>query len=83
MSVAVSKGCTVKGTNIKSAFLQGKEIQLDVYIKAPCEKAKRPAGKLWKLKTLYKLNDAVRMFYDTLEGHSNKEDEKKRGIMGR
>ena len=79
MSVAVSKGCTVKGTNIKSAFLQGKEIQLDVYIKAPCEEARRPAGKLWKLKTLYNLNDAVRMFYDTLEGHSNKRMRKNEG----
>ena len=49
MSVAVSKGWTVKGTNIKSAFLHGKEIQRDVYINPRCE-AKRPAGKLWKLK---------------------------------
>ena len=44
MSVAVSKGWTVKGTDIKSAFLQEKEIQKNVYIKPPCE-AKRPAGK--------------------------------------
>ena len=51
MSVAVSKGWTVKGTDMKSAFLQGKEIKRDVYIKPPCE-AKRPAGKLWKLKKL-------------------------------
>ena len=37
MSVAVSKGWTVKGIDIKSVFLQGKEIQRDVYIKPPCE----------------------------------------------
>ena len=62
MSVAVSKGWTVKGTDIKSAFLQGKEIQRDVYIKPPCE-AKRSAGKLWKLeKAVYGLNDAARTF---------------------
>ena len=66
MSVAVSKGWTVKATDIKSAFLQGKEIQRDVYIKPPYE-AKRPAGKLWKLKkTLYGLNDAERKFYDSI-----------------
>ena len=53
MSVVVSKGWTVKGTDIKSEFLQGKEIQRDVYIKPLCE-AKTPAGKLWKLnRTLY------------------------------
>ena len=66
MSVAVSKGWTVKGTDIKSAFLQGKKIKRNVYIKLPCE-AKRPAGKLWKLKkTLYGLNDAARKFYDSI-----------------
>ena len=60
------KGWTVKGPDIKSAFLQGKEIQRDVYIKPPCE-AKRPAGKIWKLKkTLYGLNDAAPKFYDSI-----------------
>lgn len=67
MAVAVSKGWTIKGTDIKSAFLQGKEIQRDVYIKPPRE-AKRPTGKLWKLKkTLYGLNDAARKFYDSIQ----------------
>ena len=32
MSVVVSKDWTVKGTDMKSAFPQGKEIQRDVYI---------------------------------------------------
>ena len=35
----------MKGTDIKSAFLQGKEIHQVVCIKPPCE-AKRSAGKL-------------------------------------
>ena len=66
MSIAVSKYWTVKGTNRKSAFLQGKEIQPDVYIKPPCE-AKRPAENLWKLKkTLYGLNDATQKSYDSI-----------------
>ena len=70
MSTAVSKGWTVKGTNIKPTFLQGKEIQQDVYIKPPCE-TERPAGKLWKLKkTLYGLNDAARKFNESIREES-------------
>ena len=66
MSIAVSNGWTVKGTNIKPTFLQGKEIQRDVYIKPPCE-TKRPARKLWKLKkTLYGFNDAARKFNESI-----------------
>jgi hypothetical protein len=48
LTVVASKQWEIKTTDIKSAFLQGKEIERDVFIKPPKEaKAK---GKLWKLK---------------------------------
>ena len=55
-----------RGWSIKSAFLQGKEIQRNVFIKPPIE-AKRGPGKVWKLrKTLYELVDAARQFYESV-----------------
>ena len=53
----------VKTTDIKSAFLQGKTLDRDVYLIPPKE-AHTERGKLWKLKhCLYGLNDAARQFY--------------------
>ena len=47
--------------DIKSAFLQGRPITRELYVKPPKEVA---AGKLWKLKKcLYGLNDAAREWY--------------------
>ena len=53
-------------TGIKSAFLHGKEIGRDVYIKPPSE-SKTPKSFIWKLKHgLYGLKDGTRQFYDRL-----------------
>ena len=56
----------VKTTDIKSAFLQGKLLDRDVYLMPPKEAGVHD-GKLWKLKhCLYGLNDAVRQFYQSI-----------------
>ena len=63
---AINKGWTLKSTDIKCAFLQGNEMQRDVFIKPPTE-AKREARKVWRLKkTLYGLVDAAKQFYNSV-----------------
>jgi len=53
---------TVSTTDIKSAFLQGQDLDRDIFIKPPNGFEER--HKLWKLKKcLYGLNDAARKFY--------------------
>ena len=67
MSVAASEGWLVKTTDVKSAFLQGKRLDREVYIKPPKE-AIGTSGCLWRLKhCLYGLNDAARHFYISVE----------------
>ena len=52
---------TIHSVDVKSAFLQGKEINRDVYVK-PSQEAE--TDKLWKLKTtVYGLFDAPRVWY--------------------
>ena len=52
---------TIHSVDVKSAFLQGKEINRDVYVK-PSQEAE--TDKLWKLKTtVYGLCDAPRVWY--------------------
>ena len=52
----------IRTTDIKSAFLQGKELQRTVFISPP--KEAQAKGKLWKLKRcIYGLNDASRQFF--------------------
>ena len=54
---------TVKTTDIKSAFLQGRELMREVYVKPPKESS-TPKGMIWKLKHgLYGLKDGARQFY--------------------
>lgn len=66
ISIAASKGWPIKTTDIKSAFLQGKIMDRDVYLIPPKE-AYLDKGKLWKLKhCLYGLNDAARHFYQSV-----------------
>ena len=66
ITTAMSRGWSIKSSDIKSAFLQGKEIQRDAFIKPPIE-AKRGHGKVWKLKkTLYGLIDAARQFHESV-----------------
>ena len=59
LAVPASKRWKVKTTDIKSAFLQGKELDRDVYIKPPKE-SETPKGFIWKLKHgLYGLKDGA------------------------
>jgi hypothetical protein len=63
LAIASSKHWKVSTTDIKSAFLQGRKMERDVYIVPPKE-ACIEKGTLWKLKRcLYGLNDAARHFY--------------------
>ena len=58
IAIAATNRWRVKSLDIKSAFLQGKKIDREVYVKPPKEFQN---GKLWKLqKALYGLNDAAR-----------------------
>ena len=66
LAVAALHNWTVKTTDIKSAFLQGKDIGRDIFLKPPKE-ANAPPGVVWKLKkSLYGLNDGARQFYLSL-----------------
>ena len=59
--LSVASSWKVKTIDIKSAFLQGREIQRELYVKPP---AKVSNGKLWRLKKcLYGLNDSAREWY--------------------
>lgn len=61
--MAGSKRWIIKTTDIKFAFLQGNQLQRDVYIKPPKE-SDTPVGFVWKLKHgLYGLKDGARQFY--------------------
>nr|XP_034319149.1 uncharacterized protein LOC109620710 [Crassostrea gigas] len=63
LAVAGSKRWIIKTTDIKSAFLQGNQLQRDVYIKPPKE-SDIPVGFVWKLKHgLYGLKDGARQIY--------------------
>ena len=68
--VATSNKWTVKVLDIKSAFLQGRDIEREVYVKPPVEAGK---GIVWKLKkTIYGLNDASRKWYLQIKGSLEK-----------
>ena len=71
LSIAASKGWTIKSTDIKSAFLQSDEIDRIVYVKPPVEAA--CPDKVWRLKKgLYGLNDAARQFFLSLTKELNR-----------
>ena len=64
LAVNASKSWNVHSLDIKSAFLQGKDIGRDVFLKTPIEVRN---GNLWKLKTtVYGLCDAPRVWYLTV-----------------
>ena len=68
LSVAALQKWTVKTTDIKSAFLLGKILDRDIYIKPPTE-SKVPQHIIWKLKHgLYGLKDGARQFYESVKG---------------
>ena len=63
LALAASNRWQVETTDIKSAFLQGVDIDRDVYVKPPRE-ANVEKNKIWKLlKCLYGLKDASRQWY--------------------
>lgn len=62
LGIAGTKGWKVHSLDVKAAFLQGKEIEREVYIKPPSEF--RKSKMLWKLKkVVYGLCDASRNWY--------------------
>ena len=61
-AIIASKGWRCNGIDVKAAFLQGKTIDRDVYIKPPPEIESQNI--LWKLNVcVYGLNDASRTWY--------------------
>ena len=63
LAISSINNWTIKTTDIKSAFLQGREIRRDVYIKPPKE-SDTAKGVIWRLKHgLYGLKDGARQFY--------------------
>ena len=63
LAMAASKGWKVVSSDVKSAFLQGKEITREVIMKPPPE-ANTRAGVLWRLNVaLYGLDDASLQFH--------------------
>ena len=75
MAIAAHHKWPLKTTDIKYAFLQGKDIERVVYVTPPKEAQNRNQWRIWRLKkSLYGLNDA-RQFYDSIE-----EELKKLGV---
>ena len=65
LAMAVNKGWKIKTTDVKSAFLEGKELGREVYLSPPKEMKRE--GFIRRLKRcLYGLNDAARQFYQTV-----------------
>ena len=63
LAISSINNWTIKTTDIKSAFLQGREIRRNVYVKPPKE-SDTAKGIIWKLKHgLYGLKDGARQFY--------------------
>ena len=61
IAVIITDGWEINSPDIKSAFLQGKEISRDLFVKPPKE---AKTDNLWKLlKTVYGLNDASGTWY--------------------
>ena len=64
LSLILKHGWKTKTLDVKTAYLQGKEISRTVYLQPP-EEAK--TDKVWKLrKTVYGLKDAARAWYDSV-----------------
>ena len=62
ISIIASKEWTINSLDVKAAFLQGKQLDREVYLIPPPEA--KVSGKLWKLKrAVYGLNDASRFWY--------------------
>ena len=63
LAIAASMKWVIKTTDIKSAFLQGKELDREVYLRPPVE-SHTPSNIIWKLKHgLYGQKDGARQFF--------------------
>ena len=61
--ITSTMGWKIQSLDITSAFLQGNDIERDVFLKPPLEASRD--GLIWKLKRcIYGLNDALRAWYD-------------------
>ena len=74
LMIAANNNWLIRSLDVKCAFLQGKEIQREVFLKPPCE---ANTDMVWKLrKTIYGLGEASRQWYlklkETLESLSMK-----------
>ena len=63
LAICRAKGWILETSDVKSAFLQGHDLDRDVHVQPPVE-AGVPKNKLWKLNiALYGLNDASLQFF--------------------
>lgn len=63
LAVSANKGWALRPVDISASFLQGREIDIEVYIR-PLPAFKKP-GIIWKQKKgLYGLKEAARLWYD-------------------
>ena len=68
LAIMASNHWTCKSMDIKTAFLQGKELDRLVYLEPPKE-TNVPPGYIWKLsKCVHGLSDASKSSYLTLRG---------------
>jgi len=65
LAIAANQGFELRAVDISAAFLQGRELDREVYVRPPPEF--RKPGVVWKLlKGLYGLKEAARLWYDKL-----------------
>ena len=65
LALISTHGWSCKSVDIRCAFLQGKQINREVFVRPPPE---FDEGKLWRLKkSVYGLNDAAKAWYETLK----------------
>ena len=66
LTIASAKGWPIETVDVKSAFLQGTQLEREVFVKPP--KESNTPNKLWLLnKCLYGLRDASRQWYTKVE----------------
>ena len=66
LALAASNDWTVKSGDVKNAYLQGAQLDREVYMEAPPEERKE--GVVWKLnKAVYGMNDAGRKWFFKVE----------------
>ena len=66
LAIISSKEWDVNSLDIKSAFLQGKDLEREIYVKPP--KEANAEGKLWKLsRCVYGIDDSSRYWYFRLK----------------